>query len=91
MDIPRALLSAQEWDRMRGGALYTFFTERMVVDVEHRRKLIVEICYEIHWLKNMLKIANPYRENNVVYTNTDMISLENLLLVVQNLEYQDKV
>jgi hypothetical protein len=83
MDIPRALNSAKEWDRGRGGALCTFFTERMVIDIKHRRKLIVEICVEIYWLKNVLK------DENVTYSDVDMAGLRNLLEVAQVLEYQD--
>jgi hypothetical protein len=91
MNIPLALHSAKEWDRGRCGALYTFFTEQMVVDVEHRRRLIVEICLEIYWLSRMLKMSNPYSDGDITYTDKDMFCLKNLLEAAQMLEYQDKV
>jgi len=83
MNIAKALYTAKEWNRRTiNGPLYKFIFNKTIVDIEHRRELIVRICYEMWWLQKV-----GLKDDRSRYSQQDVIDLNNLLTVVQNMEY----
>jgi len=88
MDVRRAIRTATAWGRgEEGRALTQLARKKIIVDEQHRFRLICEVVMERQWLRDHLKSDETYESGK--YSQEDYVDFDCLLDVIINSELGD--